>query len=272
MKFFIVKAQDIINMPGRSRLSGKLRFPPNKIKKIMQEDEEVGKIAAPVPAMISRSLDIFISQLLQQAGEVARDRGARTLTPSHLKSAIMNDQRMDFLQNLVENVPLPATSSVDSDQEQSNSMRPQESPRERIVQAPSANPGPSRKNRSKDDKRGGRKGRKKSRSQDSDPGVQNQDPAPDSPLDLSMSRVRSLEQKPSTSSTSSSYDPFTSPVPSTSGASSTCPAASSSSTPSPLMPSTSSKKSPLKSPTDTVAPVFTMNILDPDMDEDYDDY
>ena len=55
-----------------------------RIKKIMQSDDEVGKVAAPVPVIISRALELFAETLLQRARKVSGQRGARTLTPSHL--------------------------------------------------------------------------------------------------------------------------------------------------------------------------------------------
>ena len=55
-----------------------------RIKKIMQTDEEVGKVAQPVPVIISRALELFVENLLKKANDITSQRGARTLTPSHL--------------------------------------------------------------------------------------------------------------------------------------------------------------------------------------------
>ena len=55
-----------------------------RIKKIMQSDEEVGKVAAAVPVIISRALELFVENMLKKTNEVTSRRGARTLTPSHL--------------------------------------------------------------------------------------------------------------------------------------------------------------------------------------------
>ena len=55
-----------------------------RIKKIMQSDEEVGKVAAAVPVIISRALELFVENMLKKANEITSRRGARTLTPSHL--------------------------------------------------------------------------------------------------------------------------------------------------------------------------------------------
>ena len=91
-------------MPGKKKKYN-ARFPPARIKKIMQTDEEVGKVAAPVPVIISRALELFAEALLARANDVTLKRGARTLTTSHLKLCIENERRFDFLRELVSTVP-----------------------------------------------------------------------------------------------------------------------------------------------------------------------
>lgn len=91
-------------MPGKKKKYN-ARFPPARIKKIMQSDDEVGKVAAPVPVIISRALEMFAETLLQRARKVTSQRGARTLTPSHLKFCIQSETRFDFLKDLVSSVP-----------------------------------------------------------------------------------------------------------------------------------------------------------------------
>eukprot|EP00095_Tigriopus_kingsejongensis_P007985 maker-scaffold269_size230758-snap-gene-0.18 protein:Tk07985 transcript:maker-scaffold269_size230758-snap-gene-0.18-mRNA-1 annotation:"dr1-associated corepressor isoform x1" len=77
------------------------RFPPARIKKIMQSDEEVGKVAAAVPVIISRALELFVETLLRRMDATMSERGARTMTPSHLKLCIYSEPRFDFLKDLV---------------------------------------------------------------------------------------------------------------------------------------------------------------------------
>lgn len=85
------------------------RFPPARIKKIMQTDEDVGKVAAAVPVIISKALEMFVQSLVERASEYTRSRNAKTMTPSHLKSCITSENQFDFLKDLVANVPdLPA--------------------------------------------------------------------------------------------------------------------------------------------------------------------
>ncbi|XP_061407371.1 dr1-associated corepressor [Lethenteron reissneri] len=81
------------------------RFPPARIKKIMQTDEEVGKVAAAVPVIISRALELFLESLLTKACQVTQSRNAKTMTTSHLKQCIEAEQQFDFLKDLVSSVP-----------------------------------------------------------------------------------------------------------------------------------------------------------------------
>lgn len=81
------------------------RFPPARIKKIMQTDEEIGKVAAAVPVIISRALELFLESLLTKACHVTQSRNAKTMTTSHLKQCIELEQQFDFLKDLVAAVP-----------------------------------------------------------------------------------------------------------------------------------------------------------------------
>lgn len=81
------------------------RFPPARIKKIMQTDDEVGKVAAAVPVIISRALELFVESLIKKANDVTQARNAKTLTTTHLKQCILAENKFDFLKDLVATVP-----------------------------------------------------------------------------------------------------------------------------------------------------------------------
>ncbi|KAL7978243.1 hypothetical protein Chor_014782 [Crotalus horridus] len=76
-----------------------------RIKKIMQTDEEIGKVAAAVPVIISRALELFLESLLKTACHVTQSRNAKTMTTTHLKQCIEQEQQFDFLKDLVASVP-----------------------------------------------------------------------------------------------------------------------------------------------------------------------
>lgn len=91
-------------MPSKKRKYN-ARFPAGRIKRIMQADEEVGKIAHAVPVIISRTLELFVESLLTKSSQITLSRNSKTLSPSHLKQCIMSESRFDFLKDLVKNVP-----------------------------------------------------------------------------------------------------------------------------------------------------------------------
>ncbi|XP_068624464.1 uncharacterized protein NC2alpha [Battus philenor] len=91
-------------MPSKKRKYN-ARFPAGRIKKIMQTDEEVGKVAQAVPIIISRTLELFVESLLSKAMQVTVARNAKTLSPSHVKQCILAESRFDFLRDLVKNIP-----------------------------------------------------------------------------------------------------------------------------------------------------------------------
>ncbi|CAD5123894.1 DgyrCDS12201 [Dimorphilus gyrociliatus] len=81
------------------------RFPTARIKKIMQTDDDIGKVAAIVPVVISRALELFIDGLVKKSYEQTKSRNAKTLTTSHIKQVIHEEKGFDFLKDLVQNVP-----------------------------------------------------------------------------------------------------------------------------------------------------------------------
>ncbi|KAJ7307406.1 hypothetical protein JRQ81_009422 [Phrynocephalus forsythii] len=113
-----VTVQMQLRRPSDKEVSGPMEFrylprrsslppPPLKarIKKIMQTDEEIGKVAAAVPVIISRALELFLESLLKNACHVTQSRNAKTMTTSHLKQCIELEQQFDFLKDLVASVP-----------------------------------------------------------------------------------------------------------------------------------------------------------------------
>ncbi|KAI9218766.1 hypothetical protein BC828DRAFT_387748 [Blastocladiella britannica] len=106
------------------------RFPSARIKKIMQSDEDVGKIANATPVLMSKSLELFMTHLLratyeQATGQTApRSPGGATaagadhsdsppapvagkvfISPEHIRAAVMAQAKLDFLK---ERMPAPA--------------------------------------------------------------------------------------------------------------------------------------------------------------------
>jgi len=85
------------------------RFPAARIKKIMQADEEVGKIAMATPVLISKALELFLQSLCDKTYEITLRRGAKTMSSLHLKQCVQSNSVFDFLQEIVSKVPDIAT-------------------------------------------------------------------------------------------------------------------------------------------------------------------
>ncbi|CAG8602755.1 8477_t:CDS:2 [Acaulospora morrowiae] len=85
----------------------KTKFPVARIKKIMQMDEDVGKVAQATPVLISKALELFMQSLIDHACVETRARSAKRMSVSHLKKTIMTTEQFDFLKDVVANIPDP---------------------------------------------------------------------------------------------------------------------------------------------------------------------
>ncbi|KAH9023491.1 histone-fold-containing protein, partial [Lactarius pseudohatsudake] len=91
------------------------KFPVARIKKIMQKDEEVGKVAQATPIHIAdfitnhtaKALELFLQLVVDEASRVTASRGSKKVEAYHLKHAIETTEMLDFLKELVEGVPDP---------------------------------------------------------------------------------------------------------------------------------------------------------------------
>ncbi|KAI0051298.1 hypothetical protein FA95DRAFT_1512438 [Auriscalpium vulgare] len=97
-------------MKNRNRMT---KFPVARIKKIMQKDEEVGKVAQATPVVICacsfpKALELFLQMIVDEASNVTTSRGSKKVEAYHLKHAIETVEMLDFLKEIVENVPDPS--------------------------------------------------------------------------------------------------------------------------------------------------------------------
>ncbi|KAM9341100.1 dr1-associated corepressor [Symphorus nematophorus] len=88
-------------MPGQKRRYN-VRFPPSRIKKIMQKDAEVGRIAMAVPVIISRALEMFLKCLLTKTCLITQSKLSTVVSVAHMKQCIESEKLFDFLKDLVE--------------------------------------------------------------------------------------------------------------------------------------------------------------------------
>ncbi|KFM26525.1 DNA polymerase epsilon subunit C [Auxenochlorella protothecoides] len=87
-----------------------------RIKKMMQSDEDVGKVAKASPILISKALDDFLSKLLEGSIAVAQQHNAKILNSSHIKAHVQSDPLLDFCREAVAEVPdlPPVTDEVEA--------------------------------------------------------------------------------------------------------------------------------------------------------------
>lgn len=100
------------------------KFPVARIKKIMQKDEEVGKVAQATPVVISKALELFLGMIIEEAHKVTAERGSKKVEAYHLKHAIETTETLDFLKEIVEAVPDPsAGGTIDMESENTESTK-----------------------------------------------------------------------------------------------------------------------------------------------------
>ncbi|WFD43067.1 hypothetical protein MPSI1_001719 [Malassezia psittaci] len=88
------------------------KFPIARIKRIMQADEDVGKVAQATPVVISKALELFMQDIVACAVEETRKSGGKRVAPYHLKRTTQVHETYDFLKDIVEKVPDPNESGA----------------------------------------------------------------------------------------------------------------------------------------------------------------
>ncbi|XP_053366545.1 uncharacterized protein LOC128536351 isoform X2 [Clarias gariepinus] len=73
-----------------------------RIKKIMQKDTEVGRMATAVPVIISKALEMFLISLLTKTSLITQSKNSRVMSINHMKQCIESEKLFDFLKELVE--------------------------------------------------------------------------------------------------------------------------------------------------------------------------
>uniref|UniRef100_A0A3Q0T9S7 Transcription factor CBF/NF-Y/archaeal histone domain-containing protein n=1 Tax=Amphilophus citrinellus TaxID=61819 RepID=A0A3Q0T9S7_AMPCI len=97
-------------MPGQKRRYN-VRFPPRRIKKIMQKDTEVGRMAMAVPVII-RALEIFLKSLLTKTCVITESKLSTVVSVAH-KQCIESEKLFHFLKDLVAQ-PTPTAAQKDN--------------------------------------------------------------------------------------------------------------------------------------------------------------
>ncbi|KAI1302571.1 hypothetical protein F5Y03DRAFT_206102 [Xylaria venustula] len=94
----IAREPEVMESPVRTK------FPTARIKRIMQADEEVGKVAQQTPIAVGKALELFMVQLVHKSAEVAKEKNSKRITAPMLKQAIDSTNEWDFLREIVSKV------------------------------------------------------------------------------------------------------------------------------------------------------------------------
>ncbi|KAH9866583.1 hypothetical protein J1614_008274 [Plenodomus biglobosus] len=101
--------------PNTDNITIKNHFPVARIKRIMQADDDVGKVAQVTPVVVSKALELFMISLVTRAAAEAKSRNSKRVGAVHLKQAIMKNEQFDFLNDIVSKVAdAPEKSEADS--------------------------------------------------------------------------------------------------------------------------------------------------------------
>ncbi len=79
----------------------KTKFPTARIKRIMQADEEVGKVAQQTPIAVGKALEMFMVALVTKSADVAREKSSKRVSAQMLKQVVESDDQWDFLRDIV---------------------------------------------------------------------------------------------------------------------------------------------------------------------------
>lgn len=101
--------------PIRRRRFSTAKIQPTRIKKVMQSDEEIGRMVASVPVAIGRAMEHFAEKFLQAAAQATQLSNSRTLTPVHMKQAMMANQHFHFLADIFKEVAVPGRMGTEFD-------------------------------------------------------------------------------------------------------------------------------------------------------------
>jgi len=98
--------------PGtiRKRRFSTVKIQPTRIKKVMQADEEIGRMVASVPVAIGRAMEHFAEKLLETAAHATACSTSKTLSPQHIKMAMERTSHFQFLAPLLGEIPTAGSS------------------------------------------------------------------------------------------------------------------------------------------------------------------
>ena len=84
------------NAQTRSSRAG-LQFPVGRIHRFLREGRYADRVGAGAPVYLAAVLEYLTAELLELAGNAARDNKRTRITPRHLQLAVRNDEELNKL-------------------------------------------------------------------------------------------------------------------------------------------------------------------------------
>ena len=81
---------------SRSHKAG-LQFPVGRISRYMKQGEYAERIAASAPIFLAAVLEYLVAEILELAGNVAKENKKVRITPRHIQLAVRNDEELNGL-------------------------------------------------------------------------------------------------------------------------------------------------------------------------------
>lgn len=73
---------------------------------------------------IAKALELFMISVVTKAATVARAKGSKRVTATHLKQAVENDEQLDFLKEIVSKVADAPTTKKEKEKEEDSEEGP----------------------------------------------------------------------------------------------------------------------------------------------------
>jgi len=87
---------------GRKRKETDSVFSLSKVKLIAQQDEDVGHLSKEATLTIASCTEVFLKDIITRSKENTKKTKSDSILTQHIKSVIQEEEKLDFLQEIVD--------------------------------------------------------------------------------------------------------------------------------------------------------------------------